>query len=142
MPQNAAEWVEVAHERGRDAKVLKSNGRGPAAVYMIGYAVECCLKGYLTLLGRDVPTSGHGGHNLNGLWELSRFKRTDLHGRLRQFVQAWEPALRYEKSLPPGVDEEALYQGATRLMGYIYTRIRRGRRWGRGPGRRPQGHRS
>ena len=54
-PSSPEEWVEVAKERSRDARILSDGSRSLGAVYMAGYSVECYLKAYLQKK-RDKPT--------------------------------------------------------------------------------------
>lgn len=118
-------FLQLARERGADAHVLKLGGRSLAAVYMIGYQVECTLKDYLQQRRKRFPQGGPEGHHLRGLWEAAGFRLHDIEGNRRLFMEHWSTALRYEHSLPDGTDSDALYQGAIELAGYIQKRRRR-----------------
>jgi hypothetical protein len=120
----ADNFLEVARERGVDASTLKREKRFLAATYMAGYAVECGLKALLQRTGKRFPTSGSEGHHLRGLWEAAGLKLDDIHGYSRLFMDVWTTTLRYEHSLPDGMDFESLYQGSIDLIGYIQKRIR------------------
>ena len=129
-PSTAERWLEVAHERGTDANILKSQERSLAAVYMIGYTVECTLKALLQRNGKKIPTSGREGHDLRHLWEAIGFKLHDIQGKRRHFIEYWTTDLRYLHSLPVEMADNALYSGAIELTGYIQKRIRhKGRRF-------------
>ena len=57
-PSSPEEWVEVAKERSRDARILSDGRRSLGAVYMAGYSVECYLKAYLQKNGISQPPRG------------------------------------------------------------------------------------
>jgi hypothetical protein len=120
-----SDFGDVASERGQDATVLRREGRRLAAVYMVGYVVECRLKDYLRRRRISFPAAGRGGHHLRGLWEAAGFRVSDLSGAKRLFIDQWSTSLRYECLLPAGIDSNSLYQGAVELVGYIQVRTRR-----------------
>ena len=93
-PSTAQSWLDVAHERGKDAHKLRETDRALAAIYMAGYLVECTLKAFLHREGKRYPTSGREGHNLQGLWEAAGFKLNDLQGTRRLFLETWDTGLR------------------------------------------------
>lgn len=129
----AEDFRAAARERRRDAAVLHGNGRDLAAVYMLGYAIECGLKALLARRGSSYPTSGRKGHDLRHLWEAAGFKRRDLPGYRRLFLDEWDTALRYRDALPGHVDAAALYEGGVSLVGYVINRSKGSRRKGKGP---------
>jgi HEPN domain-containing protein len=123
----AEDFRAAAAERRRDAAVLHENGRDLAALYMLGYAIECGLKALLTRRGLRFTASGRKGHDLRGLWESAGFKRRDIHGHRRLFLDEWNTALRYRDVLPGHVDAAALYEGGVNLVGYVINRSKRPR---------------
>lgn len=130
MPDTVQEWRDVAQERGADAAALKEKQRHLAAVYMLGYLIECNLKAYITLQGSTPTTRGSAGHDLRGLWEAAGFKLTDVKGAKRWFVETWSTALRYEEGLPPDTDFGELFEAGLHLVGYIQSKMRWARKGG------------
>ena len=124
MPNTAKEWLQVADERGKDAATLKKTRR-LAAIYIIGYAVECHLKAYLQFMNKPYPRSGQAGHDLFALWEACGFKRNDFRGNRRLFLNTWTTNLRYEPKLENEGNFSSLFKGAFELIGYIQTLQRR-----------------
>lgn len=123
MPETVQDWLEVASDRARDASALRGQERHLAAIYMLGYAVECTLKAHLVLLNKRPPT-GRAGHDLRGMWEEAGFKRNDLSGVRRWFIDQWTTDLRYEKELPGNSDPEELYKAGIHVVGFLQTRLR------------------
>lgn len=121
----ALDWNRVAEERGADARALYEKARMLAAIYMLGYHIECNLKAYLAQKGKPFPTYGREGHNLRGLWEAAGFKTHDLFGERRWFVAEWDTGLRYRLCLPLAVDPSELYRAGVKLAGYIQLQMRR-----------------
>lgn len=122
-PQDALAWQDVASERSTDTVTLQRAERWVAALYMLGFAVEChakalCAAGHP---GRDVPKS----HDLIKILEHAGFHRTDLPRDLREFAETREVSLRYQAALPSAVDlEEQLRRGRT-LAGWCRRRLNR-----------------
>jgi hypothetical protein len=126
MPNTTQEWLDVAHERAIDATKLKEQQRRLAAMYMVGYFVECRLKACLKH-SRKTWSAGREGHNLRGLLEKCGLKLHDLGGHRRRFAELWSTDLRYENSLINEPEFDGLFEGALQLAGYIEKRISRGR---------------
>lgn len=128
MPTSEADWISVATERSKDAKALKENGRKLAAIYILGYVVECYLKAYLIKTGKSIPTSGSSGHDIRGLWEAAGLRPNDFNAGKRWFVKYWNTGLRYETELPREANFEELCSEGYKLAGYIQNRLRWARR--------------
>jgi HEPN domain-containing protein len=118
----------AAIERRRDAANLKEGGRDLAAIYVLGYAVECALKALLQREGKKFRSSGREGHNLLGLWEQAGFRRRDISGYRRRFLDEWSTSLRYLDVFPKDLDVVALYEGGRELAGYVEIQSRRSKR--------------
>ena len=118
----------AAIERRRDAAHLRAGGRDLAAIYVLGYAVECGLKALLERENKKFRRSGREGHNLLGLWEQAGFRRRDVSGYRRQFLDEWNTSLRYLDALPSNVDTTGLYEGGRQLAGYVEVQSRRSKR--------------
>jgi hypothetical protein len=125
VPNTADEWLTVAEERGRDAAALKGYPRELAAIYMMGYVVECHLKAYLRSRNAADDWRGRAGHDLLALWENCGFKRLDVSGNRRLFLDNWATDLRYEKELGTRGDFDSLFNGAIDLVGYVQKCRRR-----------------
>lgn len=124
MPSTVDSWRSVAHERSVDSRRLKEQQRCLAAVYVLGYVIECYLKAYLLRIGKKPPTSGRSGHDLRGLWEAAGLKPHDFTAGKRWFVQQWYTGLRYEVSLPENINFEDLCSEGYKLIGFIQNKIR------------------
>jgi len=121
-------YLAASKARGKDVAVLTSGGRECGSVYLAGYIVELKLKALMELENRTFPSSGRAGHDLRHLWEAAGFKRTDLRGNRRLFVDEWSVALRYQDSLPARISFDAMHNGAVELAGYLQLRLRTPRR--------------
>lgn len=130
-PATWDELLEVAAQRAADADAIqRGNTSGVGSVYMAGYAIECSLKAYLNLIGRQYPSSGRSGHDLRGLWSESGFKLRDLNdedGSKSFFISQWSTDLRYETSLPTDLSPDRLIAAAKLMKGWIHTRMKRHR---------------
>ncbi len=128
-PSSADDWISVATERASDARANLDKRPGSAGpVYIAGYAIECSLKALLRAKGKPFPTSGSGGHDLQGLWEASGFRLSDLrdpNGAKAFFIEQWSTDLRYETAPPAAIPAEQLLTGAGNLTGWIHTHVRR-----------------
>jgi hypothetical protein len=122
------DYASAAEERRRDAARLKGCERRLASVYLLGYAVECGLKAQLRNEGRRFEKKGREGHNLYALWEAAGYKRADVTGLKRLFLDEWNTSLRYRGNLPANLDGDAMYEGGRELMGYVMNRSKRVRR--------------
>lgn len=130
-PTTTEAWLRVAQERAVDTRILYSQGRSIAAVYMAGYAVECSLKAYLQSVGRRFPTSGAAGHDLRELWKVSRFRLADLgdsQGNRTYFIERWNTGLRYNDTLDTVLEAGVLVEGAVQLASWVRGRISRWQR--------------
>ena len=126
-PSTPDDWVEVAKERARDARILSDGKRSLGAAYMAGYAVECYLKAYLQKKGKGQPPRGNEGHNLRGLWSAAGFRVSDLidaGGNQTYFISNWDTRLRYQTALDPSLSADDLMRGAQKLAGLIQKRLR------------------
>jgi len=121
----AEDFRSAAIERRRDAAKLRDGARHLAAIYILGYAVECGLKAFLELESRRVPRGGSAGHDLLGLWEAAGFKRLDVSGYRRLFLDEWSVALRYREALPSNADAAALYRGGCELASFVQKKYNR-----------------
>jgi len=134
-PTTAADWISVANERGEDAQAMKLARCGSVGcVYIAGYAVECSLKALLQIKGKTFPRHGREGHNLQGLWESSGFRLSDLsdrNGAKSYFIEGWDTSLRYMTVCNSSLTIPQLVDGAKELTGWIQTRARRESRRGR-----------
>lgn len=131
-PSDADEWAAVANERAADAEALAGQREASVgSIYLVGYAVECSLKGFLQRYGKAFPRGGPGGHNLRDLWKKSGFRLSDVRDRTgtkTYFLTEWTTDLRYELVPAPGQSPKELLQGAKALSGWLQTRSRRVRR--------------
>jgi hypothetical protein len=76
-PQTALEWQDVASERSADAMVLHKGNRRLAAVYMLGFVVECYAKALCSARKKGVPKST-GGHDIIAILDRAGISRTFL----------------------------------------------------------------
>jgi hypothetical protein len=121
---DAEHWKNVGRERGSDARKLRDADRRIGAVYMMGYVVEAYAKALARQRGHRTPKT-YAGHDLIGLLELSGIKGSDLPPNLRKFAMERDVALRYQVSLPAGMDFISTYDGGSALVAYISKRLRR-----------------
>jgi len=131
-PNTTEEWLFVARERAQDGSAMMvARPTSAGAVYMMGYGIECSLKGFLRSQSRPFPTSGRAGHNLRALWEVAGFRLSDLNdhnGAKTFYIECWSTDLRYEADLPSSTSPEVLLQAAGELVGWIQKMARRTRR--------------
>lgn len=133
QPKTTQDWIDVAIARGADADALgKERPASIAAVYMVGYAVECSLKAYLRSQGKPFPERGSAGHNLRALWKQSGFQLRDLadeNGTRTYFVEGWTTSLRYSAGLPALPSDQAeLLNGAKNLVKFLRGQMKRNHR--------------
>lgn len=130
-PNSIEDWLSVATERGDDARANLDQRPGSVGpVYMAGYAIECSLKALLRAKGKPFPTSRSAGHDIQGLWEASGFRLSDLrdsNGAKAFFIEEWSTDLRYETTPPERLPAQELLMGAGNLTGWIQTHVRRAR---------------
>jgi HEPN domain-containing protein len=120
-PQSDRGWRDVATERSTDTLALQDARRSVAALYMLGFAVECHAKALCAAAGRAIPKS----HDLIKILEQAGFRRTDLPVELREFAETRDVGLRYQAALPSTIDlEEQLKRGQT-LAGWCRRRLNR-----------------
>lgn len=110
--------------RAEDAAQLQQHGRQLAALYFIGYFVECQAKALCLAAGKTPPT-GHDGHNLALLIERAGLHISDLHPDQRSFAQDHRVAIRYEEALPADIDYLTSYGAAASLGGLLRIRVQR-----------------
>jgi len=132
-PSTTEEWMIVARERGADAEaMLPSRAVSIGPVYMVGYAIECAIKGHLQHRGIRRPASGQEGHNLKGLWKQAGFCFSDLKdpiGPKSFFIEQWSTDFRYQTNCPPNTpNSEELVKAAKEIVGWIQAQIKRQRR--------------
>lgn len=95
--------------------------RWVAALYMLGFAVECHAKALCAASGRPVPKS----HDLIEILELAGIRRSDLPVDIREFAETRDVSLRYQQALPVEVDlKEQLRRGQT-LASWCHRRLNR-----------------
>jgi hypothetical protein len=120
-PQTSLEWRDVASERSTDTVTLHGAQRSVAALYMLGFAVECHAKALCAANRRSVPLS----HDLIAILEMAGIRRSDLPLPLRELAETRDVSLRYQAALPATVDlEEQLRRGRT-LAGWCNRRLNR-----------------
>lgn len=132
-PSTSDEWMTVARERAIDAEAMlpsRADSIGPA--YMVGYAVECAIKGFLQYKGIPRPPSGQEGHNLRGMWRQARFRLGDLKdpvGTKSFFIEQWSTDFRYQTACPPNTpNSDDLVRAAKGIVGWIHAQIKRQKR--------------
>jgi len=134
-PNSVSDWLSAARERAADADaVLAGRPDSIGSVYLVGYSIECCLKAYLTSIGRKAPTSGREGHNLTSLWIACGFRKADVAdstGCKTFFVDQWSTGLRYEVRLVATTQIADLVPGARHLSGWIHQQLMRAKARGR-----------
>jgi hypothetical protein len=123
-PTDSAAWVSSAKERSRDATVLRDGDRPVAALYMLGFVVECYAKAMCCSSARPVP-KGTMGHDILHILESSGLRRRDLPRDMRSFAESRDVSLRYQSSLPDGFDYETLTDAGLRLATWCKVRLRR-----------------
>ncbi len=128
-PSTADEWMAVADARGSDAAAMLPAREGSVGpVYMAGYAIECSIKAYRTVLGVG-PVRGKEGHNLRELWksiDRHSFRDLDLLTQERSFFfEYWSTELRYCSEYEGGHGAMKLVQAAKSIAGWIQTQARR-----------------
>jgi hypothetical protein len=129
-PSTVDQWLAVAIARGVDARAIhQAHPKSIGSVYLVGYAIECCLKAYLTARSAGFPKSGSGGHNLAELWRRSGLRLAELgdsDGSRAFFLESWSTNLRYATDHEAGgLSLDELMSGAHCLVGLINQRIRR-----------------
>lgn len=99
QPDSIQAWRDVASERSSDVLSLDQAQRSVAAVYLLGYVIECYAKAMCLFSGVGVPR-GQAGHDLVQLLEKSGYRRNDLPPDLREFADTRDVSLRYQAALP------------------------------------------
>jgi HEPN domain-containing protein len=92
-----------------------------AALYMLGFVVECQAKALCAAGGRSVPKS----HDIMTILENAGLHRTDLPIDLREFAETRDVSLRYQAALPPTVDLEEQLKRGRNLARWCHTRLKR-----------------
>jgi hypothetical protein len=119
--QTSLEWRDVASERSTDVVTLHGAQRSVAALYLLGYAVECQAKALCAAAGRSVPPI----HDLVVILEAAGFHRTDLPADLREFTETRDVGLRYQTALPVAVDLAEQLKRGRALVGWCNRRLNR-----------------
>lgn len=134
-PQTHEQWREVAYSRFADAEALFAARRGVAALYFLGFAVECYAKALCVARRRVVPYS----HDLVKILEQADVRRGDIPAPLRGFVDRRNVSLRYQAVWSDQVTVDAEFDAGKRLVIWcrrLLNRPERGRlRKGYGGGR-------
>ena len=128
VPNTIDDWLEAASARSTDAHNLYDKRSFVAALYLSGYVVECRLKALIIINGNKPPTWGPKGHELRGLVEKAGFRLSDIGPDRRQFLEHWSTDLRYQASLPSGMDHASFFEAAKGLSGWLAKRIKRPQR--------------
>jgi hypothetical protein len=126
-PDSVLEWSDVAAERAKDANRLQSADRPLAALYMLGFAVECYAKALCSNANRPVP-KGRNGHDIIAILETAGIGRTVLPVDLRAFAETRDVGLRYQAEVPEEIDISLFLERGRRLAGWCYTRLQRRQR--------------
>lgn len=137
-PATPDDWMAIAELRMKDGRLLlgeRTRQAGDAesyigAVYIVGYAVECGLKGLLKLRHVSFATSGSEGHKLGELWGRADFTRKDLadsSGNRTFFIDTWSTDMRYDQKLSnwSSVPADELVEGAGDLLGKVKQKYKR-----------------
>ncbi len=131
-PSTSEEWMTVARERGADAEAMlpsRADSIGPA--YMVGYAIECAIKGYLQQQGISRPPSGREGHHLRGIWKQAGFCLRDLNdpvGTKSFFIEHWSTDFRYQTACPNMPNSDELVKAAKDIVRWVQAQIKRQKR--------------
>ena len=123
-PRSAQDWQDVGDERRSDAGALETASRTVGEIYFLGFALEAYAKALCIANGKTVPT-GHTGHDVVAILNRAGFSRAVLAPELRKFAEERDVALRYQVSMPPGVDHNAERACAKRLIQWCVTRLSR-----------------
>jgi hypothetical protein len=124
-PTLASDWSNVGDLRGTDASALNVAGRDLAALYMIGYYVECQAKALCLARRKSPPTSGAAGHDIAALLLLAGHRLSDLPADQRRFAQDHRVSLRYEASIDTSVAYDTTYAAACQLGAWLRRRVKR-----------------
>lgn len=89
-------YLEAAHERLQEARILRKSGRYGPSVYLAGVAAECILRAYRTREKRQF----HERHDLAALLEgcnqrLFGTRRRQLHSAITTLTKIWQNDFRY-----------------------------------------------
>jgi hypothetical protein len=123
-PMTSQDWHDVASERRSDAATLYAGNRAVGALYFFGFVVESYAKALCVAAGRPVPR-GTDGHDIIAILDRAGVGRAVLPSAVRKFAESRDVSLRYQVSLPAGVDLEAELACARRLAQWCVTRLNR-----------------
>jgi hypothetical protein len=126
-PRSSTGWQDVASERATDTVALEAVARHVAALYMLGYVVECYAKALCHDAGRPVPR-GRDGHDLVAILDRSGVRRTDLPVDLREFADTRDVSLRYQATVPGGIDPQEQLRRGRQLARWCRVRLNRSTR--------------
>jgi len=129
-------FSRIALQRLEDARLLNERcGRGTAAVYLAGYAVECGLKALL--LSSSPPQKhlevvesfrGKNGHNFESL--RARYERQGGPvpprgiAKALAFVNLWTTDLRYHAGMTPPAEAGKFLEAVELIIDWTEGRLR------------------